>query len=90
MGLSMLRAQLPPPYQQASHEVERGTGRQHFAPGSVVLGGFDSLTFGVPLGFYYLVVGTGQGLSSLVAGPVRAGRRELVPAALLVTLYAGG
>ena len=68
MALSRLREQLPPPYQQAMDEVERVLRLQHFAPGSVVLGGFDSLTFGVPLGFYYLAVGTGQGLSSLAQG----------------------
>ncbi|HYO60244.1 hypothetical protein [Archangium sp.] len=41
--------------------MERAQAEQHFSPGNVVLGSFDSLTFGVPLGFYYLVANTGHG-----------------------------
>ncbi|MCP3139495.1 hypothetical protein [Pyxidicoccus xibeiensis] len=82
--------QLPVPYQEALHEVEKALMRQHFEPGSVVVGGFDSLTFGVPVGFYHLVAGTGQGVSSLARGRYEQATRELAPSALLVALYAGG
>lgn len=83
-------AQLPPPYQQAAHEVERALALRHFSAGSVALGTFDSMTFGVPLGFCYLVAGTGQGASSLSQGHYEQATRELAPALLLGTLYAGG
>ena len=46
---------------------------RHFSPGNVALGSFDSLTFGVPLGFYHLVAGTGHGALHPLSGPVRAG-----------------
>jgi hypothetical protein len=85
-----LRGQLPPPYQQALHEAEMKAMERHFSPGNVVLGSFDHLTFGVPLGFYHLVAGTGQGLYSLTRGQYEQATRELAPAALLVALYAGG
>jgi hypothetical protein len=64
--------------------------RQHLSAGSVALGHFDGLTFGVPLGFYHLVVGTGHGARSLSEGRYEQATRELAPAALLVGLYAGG
>ncbi|WP_375767832.1 hypothetical protein NR798_40120 [Archangium gephyra] len=83
-------AQLPPPYQHAAREVERALALRHFSAGSVALGTFDSLTFGVPLGFYYLVAGTGQGAYSLSQGHYEQATRELAPALLLGTLYAGG
>jgi hypothetical protein len=84
------RGHLPPPYQAALDEVERGLMEQHFSSGSVALGSFDHLTFGVPLGFYHLVAGTGQGVASLARGRYEQATRELAPAALLVGLYAGG
>ncbi|WP_434391417.1 hypothetical protein [Melittangium boletus] len=86
--LATRRAQLPLPYQEALHEVERALARQHFAPGHVSVGSFDALTFGVPLGVYALVAGTGQGLSSLSQGQYEQATRELTPA-LLVAVYAG-
>jgi hypothetical protein len=88
--MAVRRAQLPPPYQQALHEVERALAQRHFSAGSVALGGFDALTFGVPLGFYYLAAGTGQGAYSLTQGQYEQATRELAPAVLLGTLYAGG
>ena len=88
--LSTRWAQLPAPYREAAHEVERALALRHFAPGSVVVGSFDAMTFGVPLGFYYLAAGTGQGLASLARGEYERATRELAPAALAVTLYAGG
>ncbi|HYO52404.1 hypothetical protein [Archangium sp.] len=90
MNLSARRAQLPPPYQQALHEVERALAERHFSAGSVALGGFDAMTFGVPLGFYYLVAGTGHGAYSLSQGQYEQATRELAPAMLLGALYAGG
>ncbi|WNG21954.1 hypothetical protein F0U63_11650 [Cystobacter fuscus] len=90
LELSARREQLPPPYQQALHEVELALAWQHFAPGRVVLGSFDSLTFGVPLGFYYLGVSTGHGLASLSQGQYEQATRELAPALLVGALYAGG
>jgi len=90
LELSARREQLPPPYQQALDEVERAQGEALFSPGSVALGGFDALTFGVPLGFYHLVAGTGHGVHSLAQGRYEQATRELAPAALLVALYAGG
>jgi hypothetical protein len=90
LEMSARREQLPPPYRQALHEVERALAWQHFAPGRVVLGNFDSLTFGVPLGFYYLGVGTGHGLASLSQGQYEQASRELAPALLVGALYAGG
>ena len=90
LELATRREQLPPPYQRASHEVERGLALRHFAPDSVALGGLDAMTFGVPLGFAYLVAGTGQGLVSLTEGQYEQAARELAPATLLVGLYAAG
>ena len=84
------RSQLPPPYQQDLEEVEREAAKQHYSAGNVVLGSVDHLTFGVPLGFYYLAAGTGHGLSSLSRGEYEQAVRELTPAALLATLYVGG
>jgi hypothetical protein len=83
-------AQLPPPYQQAAHEVERALALRHFSAGNVALGSFDSMTFGVPLGFYYLVAGTSHGAASLSEGRYEQASRELAPALLLGALYAGG
>ncbi len=83
-------AHLPPPYQHAAREVERALALRHLSAGSVALGTFDALTFGVPLGFYYLVAGTGQGAYSLSQGRYEQATRELAPALLLGTLYAGG
>ncbi|OJT18519.1 hypothetical protein BO221_41430 [Archangium sp. Cb G35] len=88
--LSARRAQLPPPYQQASHEVERALALRHFSAGSVAVGTFDAMTFGVPLGFYYLAAGTGHGAYSLSQGQYEQATRELAPAVLLGALYAGG
>ncbi|WP_375761627.1 hypothetical protein [Corallococcus exercitus] len=84
------RAQLPPPYQEALDAVEQALMAGHFTPGNVVLGGFDHLTFGVPMGFFHLVAGTAQGASSLAKGRYEQATRELAPAALMVALYAGG
>ncbi|ATB33937.1 hypothetical protein MEBOL_007438 [Melittangium boletus DSM 14713] len=88
--LSARWAQLPAPYREAAYEVERALTLRHLAPGRVVVGSFDAVTFGVPLGFYYLAAGTGQGLASLARGEYERATRELAPAALAVTLYAGG
>ncbi|WP_240359826.1 HNH endonuclease [Pyxidicoccus trucidator] len=44
----------------------------------------------MPLGFYHLIAGTGQGVSSLARGRFEQAARELAPAALMVALYAGG
>lgn len=87
---SAKRAQLPPPYQEALDAVERALMAGHFSPGNVVRGGFDHLTFGVPMGFFHLVAGTAQGASSLAKGRYEQATRELAPAALMVALYAGG
>ncbi|MFP2926797.1 hypothetical protein ACLESO_16675 [Pyxidicoccus sp. 3LG] len=84
------RAQLPPPYQEALHELERTLMARHFAPGNVALGSFDALTFGVPMGFYHLATSTSQGAASLARGRYEQATRELAPAALMVALYAGG
>ncbi|WP_309896847.1 hypothetical protein [Archangium sp.] len=87
---SQQRGQLPPSYQEDLHEVEREGARQHYSAGNVVLGSVDHLTFGVPLGFYYLVAGTGHGLHSLTRGEYEQAVRELTPLALLATVYVGG
>ncbi len=84
------RGQLPPSYQEDLDEVEREAAKQHFSAGNVVLGSVDHLTFGVPLGFYYLGAGTGHGLYSLSQGEYEQAIRELTPVALLATLYVGG
>jgi hypothetical protein len=89
-NLSAIRGQLPPEYQRALEEAEKRWAREHFSPGHVVLGGVDHLTFGVPLGFYGLLASTGQGAQSLAQGRYEQATRELAPAALLVSLYAGG
>ncbi|WP_342379398.1 hypothetical protein NVS55_08060 [Myxococcus stipitatus] len=89
-ALFSIRSQLPPPYQQALNEVETALAREHFAPGNVALGTFDHLTFGVPLGFYGLLAGTGHGAYSLYQGQYEQATRELAPAVLLAALYAGG
>ncbi|NOK15263.1 hypothetical protein HNS30_40300, partial [Corallococcus exercitus] len=88
--LMAMRRQMPPPYQAALDEVEKALAERHYSPGSVSVGGFDHLTFGVPLGFYHLVAGTGQGAFSLAQGRYEQASRELAPAALAVALYAGG
>ncbi|WP_309896863.1 hypothetical protein, partial [Archangium sp.] len=87
---SRQRSQLPPSYQEDLDAVERAAAQQHFSPGNVVLGSIDSMTFGVPLGFYSLAAGTGHGLYSLTQGQYEQATRELTPIALLATLYAGG
>jgi hypothetical protein len=87
--LSAKRGQLPLPYQQALDEVESALMEQHYSSGSVALGSFDHLTFGVPMGFYHLVAGTGQGAYSLYQDKYEQATRELAPAALMVALYAG-
>jgi hypothetical protein len=85
-----VRADLPPPYQEAFDETERALTAARMAPGNQALGFFDHLTFGVPLGFYYLAVGTRHGVYTLTQGQYEQATRELAPAALLVGLYAGG
>jgi hypothetical protein len=87
---SAIRGQLPPEYQQALLEAERQWGARHFSAGNVVLGSFDHLTFGVPLGFYGLLAGTGHGAWALSQGEYEQATRELAPAVVLVALYAGG
>lgn len=87
---SAQRSQLPAPYQEDLDRVEREAAARHFSPGNVVAGGFDTLTFGVPLSFYYLAAGTGHGLTSLTRGQYEQATRELTPIALLAALYAGG
>ncbi|RUO91228.1 hypothetical protein D7Y11_21025 [Corallococcus sp. AB018] len=87
---SALPAQLPPPYQEAYREVENAQFLGAFAPGNVALASFDSLTFGIPLGFYHLAAGTAQGGASLAKGEYEEATRQLAPAALMVGLYAGG
>jgi len=84
------KGQLPPPYRQALDEVEDALARRALEPGSVLLGVVDELTFGVPLGFYYLAAGVSQGVSSLSEGQYEQATRELTPVALMVALYAGG
>ncbi|OJH39021.1 hypothetical protein BON30_20415 [Cystobacter ferrugineus] len=84
------KRQLPPPYQRALTQVESALVEQAFAPRRVATGVLDELTFGVPLGFYYLAAGTGGGVSSLARGEYERATRELTPAALMVALYAGG
>ena len=81
---------MPPAYQRAVDELTAAVGREHYSPGSVALGGLDHLTFGVPLGFYHLVAGTGHGVQTLAQGHYEQATRELAPAAVLVALYAGG
>ena len=78
------------PTSRPSGRVQDALARPHFAPGHVALGCFDCMTFGVPLGFYHLVVGTAEGGASLWKGDYEQATRELAPAALLVALYAGG
>ncbi|AEI63080.1 hypothetical protein [Corallococcus macrosporus] len=87
---SALPSQLPPPYRAAYEEVEKARYLGAFAPGNVALASFDSLTFGVPLGFYHLAAGTAQGGASLAKGEYEEATRQLAPAALMVGLYAGG
>ncbi|MGZ3460550.1 MAG: hypothetical protein ACXU86_18845, partial [Archangium sp.] len=89
-NFSAIRGELPPDYQEALDEAEKRWMEQHFSAGNVALGSFDHLTFGVPLGFYGLVAGTGHGAYSLMQGKYEQATRELAPAALLVALYAGG
>ncbi|WP_257455899.1 hypothetical protein [Archangium lipolyticum] len=90
MKYSAQRGQLPPPYQELLDEVERAEMEAAFSPGNVLLGGFDRLTFGVPVGFYNLVAGTCQGVYSLSRGRYEQATRELSAAVVLVSLYAGG
>ncbi|SET03715.1 hypothetical protein SAMN05443572_101910 [Myxococcus fulvus] len=88
-SLWAMRAELPPPYQAALDEVRKVLAERHYAPGSVSVGAFDHLTFGVPVGFYHLVVGAGHGARSLAQGKYEQATRELAPAALMVALYGG-
>ncbi|HYO60218.1 hypothetical protein [Archangium sp.] len=90
LGYEARKRQLPPPYQQALEEVESALVKQSLSPGNVALGVLDELTLGVPLGFYYLAAGLGQGAYSLTQGQYEQATRELTPAALMVALYAGG
>ncbi|CAM4391880.1 hypothetical protein [Corallococcus exiguus] len=88
--LMAMRGQMPSPYQAALDEVQKALMARHYSAGSVSAGAFDHLTFGVPLGFYHLVTGTGHGAYSLAQGKYEQASRELAPAALAVALYAGG
>ncbi|MBN9685245.1 MULTISPECIES: hypothetical protein [unclassified Corallococcus] len=88
--LMAMRRQLPSPYQVAFDEVQKDLMARHYSAGSISAGVFDHLTFGVPLGFYHLVAGTGHGAYSLAQGKYEQASRELAPAALTVALYAGG
>lgn len=90
LNMSVRRTQLPPPYQRALEEQERALAREHFAPGSTALGSFDAMTLGVPLGFYHLLAGTTQGLSTLAEGELEEATYQLAPAVLLVGVYVGG
>ncbi|WP_395843900.1 hypothetical protein [Cystobacter fuscus] len=90
MELSTIRAQLPPPYQEALDVVEREQLARRFSKGHLAVGLLDHMTFGVPLGFYSLVAGTGHGVYALGQGRYEQAVRELTPAVLLVTVYAGG
>jgi hypothetical protein len=87
---SAQRSQLPAPYQEDLDEVERAAAEQHYSARNVVLGSVDHLTFGVPLGYYYLLAGLGHGAYSLSQGEYEQATRELTPLALLATLYVGG
>jgi hypothetical protein len=90
MKYSVQRGQLPVPYQELLDQVERAEMEAAFSPGNVLLGGFDSLTFGVPVGFYNLVAGTCHGVYALSEGQYERATRELSAAMVLVSLYAGG
>ncbi|ATB35429.1 hypothetical protein CYFUS_000842 [Cystobacter fuscus] len=90
MELSTIREQLPPPYQEALDVVEREQLERRFSKGHLAVGLLDHMTFGVPLGFYSLVAGTGHGAYALGQGRYEQAVRELTPAVLLVTVYAGG
>jgi hypothetical protein len=68
MALHALKARLPPPYQRALDAVEHEQLAWRFSAGPLAVGVVDHMTFGVPLGFYGLVAGTGQGAHSLVRG----------------------
>ena len=70
--------------------MDRELAWRHFSPESVAVGGFDAMTFGVPLGFAYLAASTGQGLASLSRHEYEQATRELAPATLLVSMYAAG
>ncbi|NOJ80404.1 hypothetical protein HNV28_19050 [Myxococcus xanthus] len=88
--LMAMRGQMPSPYQAAIDEVGKALMERHYSPGSLSAGAFDALTFGVPVGFYHLAVGTGHGAYSLAQGKYEQATRELAPAALAVAVYAGG
>ncbi|KFE66203.1 hypothetical protein [Hyalangium minutum] len=90
LRMSAQARQLPPAYQQALSQLEQALISQHYAPENMALGSFDTLTFGVPLGFYSLAAGTAHGLEALEEGHYEQATRELAPAALLVALYATG
>ncbi|MFL5353369.1 hypothetical protein [Archangium sp.] len=90
LDFSAIPGGLPPDYQEALDEAEKRGVEQHFSAGNVALGSFDHLTFGVPLGFYDLLAGTGHGAYALAQGRYEQATRELAPAALLVALYVGG
>ncbi|RKG74736.1 hypothetical protein D7V88_34540 [Corallococcus terminator] len=87
---SAKRGHLPPPYQEALDAVERALVLERFTPGKMALGTFDHLTFGVPMGFFHLAAGAGQGAQSLAQGRYEQATRELAPAVLMVALYARG
>ncbi len=65
--------QMPPAYEEAYWELEREQIPVQFAPGNAALGALDQMSFGVPLGFYHLGVGTAHGLGEAEAGALRAG-----------------
>ncbi|WP_375767507.1 hypothetical protein NR798_38395 [Archangium gephyra] len=90
LGYAAQKGQLPPPYRQALDEVESALAKEALAPGNVLLGVLDEMTFGVPLGFYHLAAGVGHGAYALTQGQYEQATRELTPAVLMVALYAGG
>jgi hypothetical protein len=89
-GYVARKQQLPPPYRRALDEVESALAKKALEPGNVLLGVLDEMTFGAPLGFYYLLAGLGHGASSAFQGEYEQAARELTPVALVGALYAGG
>ncbi len=90
LGYVARKQQLPPSYRHALDEVESALAKRALEPGNVLLGVLDEMTFGAPLGFYYLLAGLGHGAYSATQGEYEQATRELTPVALVAALYAGG
>jgi hypothetical protein len=83
MALS-LKSRLPPQHQAALESVLKSEMEEHFAPGNVVKGSFDYMTFGMSSMIAGVAVDTPKGLYHLANDDYQAAGAELTTAMILI------